>query len=127
MTGLVELWWETIGRCDHGPKPIGAQRTYCEHRLMSPFGHVEHTAPRPDRGEVGHLMLTTPCYTKVLLEQGPQPNTCNPHQLDSVTVEAGKLFAHIHFQGEHWVWELFDTVWRDEDDWPVVQLGRWPD
>lgn len=89
---------------------------------VTPWGVVEYGCPRPDLGEVGHLMLAVRPLVKDLLSNGPQRRRGALH---SATFAGDYIFAHIEYRGYRWVWELFDAHFADSHE--LVYLGRWPD
>lgn len=103
----VELWWNDTNdlECD--------------------YGVIEYGDPRPDRAEVGPLMLVTDDYLLELMFE-PQPRSAHEGALHQVTTADGRLFAHVYHGGGHWVWELFNAHFQDGQG-PGIHVGRWPD
>lgn len=92
------------------------------------WGVIEHSEPRPDRGEVGHLMIATSDYVSQLLREGPDDCHCHHGGANSATELDGRLFAHIDYEGQRWTWELFNAHWWDNaPQTPALLVGRWPD
>lgn len=94
------------------------------------WGVIEHSEPRPDLAQVGHLMVTTDDYLADLLTtpgayrippKGPQIG------LHSATENSGRLFAHHDYNGRRWTWELFPAHFADGKGPEGVYVGRWPD
>jgi hypothetical protein len=120
----VELRMTVEGHCECGiPHDIG-YRSECRHNLVCEWGVIEHSAPRPDRNQVGHLMLITPDYVGQLLSS---PQAHPPGALSSATIDGERLFVHMDYQGHKWTWELFEAHWGDGKNRPEVFVGRWPD
>lgn len=104
----IELW--IVNDCD----------IYCE------WGLIEHTEPRPELNQVGHLMLTGRDYVANLIESGPKPAP-RGNGIHSATTDGNRIFAHIDWLGgKRWTWELFETHWWDGGG-PDMYIGRWPD
>jgi len=99
--------------------PVGA-----DGRCMTDLGEIAHPNPRPDRAEVGALMLATSSYIAELKAGGPQSTTHGA--LHWVTSQGARDFAHIDYMGRHWVWELIPAHFSDRSG-PQVLIGRWPD
>lgn len=92
--------------------------------MMCEFGVIERSDPRPERGDVQHLMLTTRDYVDHLLAHGP---TVGGHgQVDSVRLVDGVLYADIEYNGQRWTWQLYEADWWDGKG-PEILVGRWPD
>jgi hypothetical protein len=89
----------------------------------TPWGDIEHSDPRPDRGEVGHLMLCMPEYADRLLSTGPE---LHHGALHSVTESARGRFAHVEYGRARWTWELLPAHFSDGQGPPIL-LGKWPD
>lgn len=111
--------------CPHS-HPDGSWR--CRHWWECDFGILEHTDPRPDRGEIGYLMVSTQDYFENLL----QSSTVWPRKgwrRDSASVRGGRRFQHSEWNGQRWTWELFDAHFHDRGPTDKQQLliGRWPD
>lgn len=123
----VELRFVIEGECDHGPKSIDEPRAECAHHLECCWGRVEHPDPRPDRNEVGHLMLVGTDYVQELLANGPLLRQKRAGRVDSVTSDGERLFAHVDYYGKHWTWELFEAHFADGEGPDNMLLGRWPD
>lgn len=87
------------------------------------WGVIEHSCPRPDRGQVGPLMLVTAEYLRELLDNGPRERPRGTH---SVTTDGRRVFAHHDYRGQRWTWELFPAYFTDNLG-PPVCIGRWPD
>jgi hypothetical protein len=148
----VELRYVKTGTCDHGPKRIGEPRMSCEHRVESDWGLIEHPEARPDRGEVGHLLLVTRPYFECLLtgeggcrryiERGFDPDGRVRWQEFTATTRGDRRFLSTawpvfsHGQGitqedgselppertQCWTWELFEAHWADVESQPVTPL-----
>ncbi|MCA9843232.1 MAG: hypothetical protein KC491_01145 [Dehalococcoidia bacterium] len=86
------------------------------------WGAVKHGNPRPDRGEIGHLMLIPARYLRELLKGSREW----PHGTHSVTVDGRRVFAHHDYHGQRWTWELFPAYFTDNLG-PPICIGRWPD
>jgi hypothetical protein len=87
------------------------------------WGVIEHSCPRPDRGQVGPLMIVTPDYLRELIDNGPREW---PHGTHSVTTDGRRVFAHHDYHGQRWTWELFPAYFTDNLG-PPICIGRWPD
>ena len=123
----VELRITTEGVCTCGtPYPTDDPFPPHDHRVVCDWGIVEHPEPRPDRNEVGHLMLTSTKYVRELLTNGPQER--RTRRIDSAFRDGDRFFCRSAYQGSSWTWELFDAHWWDGKgnglDWLI---GRWPD
>lgn len=93
--------------------------------LVCDYGAFEFGDPRPDRDEVGPLMLVTADYLKELMEDR-RPQAASGGALHQVVADGDRLFAHVHYFGKHWVWELFEAHFQDGEG-PEIYVGRWPD
>jgi len=91
------------------------------------WGVIEHSDPRPDRDEVGHLMLTTRSYIEKILEDPRPLKAPSSRALHQVTSDGGRIFAHIHYFGKKWTWELFEAHFSDGKGPDDILIGRWPD
>lgn len=89
---------------------------------LTPWGPIQYTAPRPDRDEVGHLMLAMPRTIQRHLASGPE---WHHGALHSITRASDRLFAHIDYQGHRWTWELHEAHFADNGQ--QIYIGRWPD
>ncbi|AFQ97469.1 hypothetical protein DOROTHY_79 [Mycobacterium phage Dorothy] len=122
-----------IRRGTHGPckcpGPYGPdEEIQCSHWWECDWGVIEHSDPRPDRGEVGHLMLATTGYVDLLLNNGPIPFLMKGGRVDSASVDGDRLFVHIEWGGKRWTWELFEAHICVGKGWPHnLLIGRWPD
>lgn len=67
------------------------------------WGVIEHSCPRPDRGQVGPLMIVTADYLRELIDNGPREWPRGTH---SVTTDGRRVFAHHDYRGQRWTWEL---------------------
>lgn len=90
------------------------------------YGMIEHGSPRPEHGQIGHLMLATHDYVAQLAQDGPSPDPYGAGALHSVTTDGERIFAHINYHGQHWTWELLDAHWEDGQGPPIL-VGKWPD
>lgn len=132
----VELRWVIEGECRCGePLSPGENHPRHWHHLESPWGRVEHSCPRPDRGEVGHLMLADLEWVAGVLGSegyrragGWWTATTAP---DEQNPSRSRIFCHLEYPptGERWTWEMFAaeiTPSRPEGARPLL-LGKWPD
>ncbi|MCB1287428.1 MAG: hypothetical protein KDB47_06975 [Mycobacterium sp.] len=92
--------------------------------IITDLGEIEWPEPRPDRGQVGPLMLTTPGYVAKLKADGPTPTSYGA--MHGVTTRGGSDFAYIDYRGRRWVWELLEAHFSDGEG-PDILIGRWPD
>lgn len=124
----IEVRWVIEGECRCGTvQPIGAPIT-CTHRLVTEWGEIAHYDPRPDRGEVGHLILTMPSWFSEVHRSGPA--LFRDGRAYTATVDGDRRFLHLAFGRVRWTWEMFDACIAA----PLVGgravsvlLGRWPD
>jgi hypothetical protein len=122
----VELRCAVEGDCTCGkPRPVGSVST-CRHWIDSDWGIVEHTDPRPDLGQVGHLMVTHADYIRYLAKDGPYMSPTKGGRIDSVTFDGDRVFCHSEWRGNRWTWEVFDAHWWDHLP-SEIMIGRWPD
>lgn len=121
----IELRITTQGECDCGPLADHWNTVGHQHGIECDWGTIEHPNPRPDRDEVGPLMLITRSYVDMLLSDGP------------VLASWGSLYSAQHVDGQtflnithdrHWmIWALHPAHWANQPDWPAPYVGRWPD
>lgn len=122
----VAIWRGAAGECIcPGPHSPDVEWT-CHHWWECEFGRLEHSDPRPDRGQIGPLMLTTPHYLESLLKSGPCLWLNKGGRVDSASVHDGREFMHVQWRGQRWTWELFDAYFRDKPAFELL-VGRWPD
>jgi hypothetical protein len=120
----VELRIVDDGVCCCGvPYPTDDPPPQHGHWVECDWGVIEHGQPRPDRNQVGHLMLATPDYVQSLLSSGPKLHHGAIHEASIVN---GRTFAHIGYGDKRWTWELFEAHF-DDGKGPDILLGRWPD
>ena len=97
---------------------IGVWRNLETHNLDSDLGVIEHSCPRPDRGEIGRLMLIAKEWV----------DNENRTPLDPwsalLTNEDGRTLYRIEYGGQSWEWELFAAHWTDIDG-PCPYIGVW--
>jgi len=148
----MELRFVIEGECDHGPKYDWEPRSECQHHIECNWGRIDYADPRPDRNEVGHLILITPeMVEKDLIAPQYQSRSIDPDgrvcwQEYSATQNGDRLFVRtaypIYSHGEgirtedggevaptparSWTWELFEAHWEDGSG-PEIYVGRWPD
>lgn len=90
------------------------------------WGVIEHSDPRPDRQEVGPLMLAVGWCIGGRLDKGPIPD--DRYGLVNVKMEdADRLFLQIDTAEQRWTWELFEAHWEDGQGPKNMLVGRWPD
>lgn len=87
------------------------------------WGTFEHSQPRPERGQVAHLLLVTPEMVARLLEHGPRDFHGATH---TATTDDDRTFLHVEYQGQRWTWEVFEAHWWDHRD-PPIMVGKWLD
>ena len=121
----IELRVVIEGECDHGPKFAWEPRTQCRHWVECDWGRIEHPKARPDRGEVGHLVLVAADGLYDLIINGP--NWRDRPALASATLDGPRMFYHLDYDGRRWTWELFPCHWADGAKHPELYIGRWPD
>lgn len=130
---VIEIREVVTGECRHGIAYCASQR-----KFMTLWGELEYPCPRPDRDEVGHLLLTDMSYAMKLLVNGPKRGPGGGIHMHSVTSDKGILYAHIDFQADvdsprrSWVWRLYPAAlfFCDGSQWNPpggAALGRWPD
>jgi hypothetical protein len=98
----------------------------CHHWWECEWGRIDYGDPRPDRGQIGHLMLTVDTYVDHLLIK---PVTW-PHKggrTDSASRDGDRMFVHSEWNGHSWTWELFPAKFADGRDFDGLLIGRWPD
>lgn len=124
----IEIRWVVEGECHCGTvRPIGAPIT-CTHRLVTEWGEIEYTEPRPDRGQVGHQLLAMPAWFTELQHGGPA--LVRHGRRYSATLDGNRRFLHLGYGHQRWTWEMFDAriAARLADGRAMsVLLGRWPD
>lgn len=122
----IEISVRVTGECTCGtPQSPEDQPSTCVHEWVCKWGVIEHGEPRPDRNQVGHLMLTNHDYVGELLHNGPL-NSRHHGVFNSVTEESGQLFAHVEYEGKRWTWELHDAHWADVP-YEGLMIGVWPE
>lgn len=106
---------------------IEIRKTADGRNLECDWGVIEHSCPKPERGELGPLMIISADYAE-LLRDDPEAarRQYSSSYDDSVSALGSRLFAHIGHAGKRWTWELFEAHWWDGPD-PRVYVGRWPD
>jgi hypothetical protein len=132
----VEIRMVVEGQCNCGnPYPSdNPQTATCFHFLECEWGKISPTNPKPEHGEVLHLMLTTRYWVEILLKDGPflyPPMLSQPPWFEkrySGSVDGDRIFVSLEYRDMKWTWELFEAHWSDltvgaED----VMIGRWPD
>lgn len=127
MTVSVELRWVVDGPCFCGIPRRSSEEPHPRHNhwVECDYGAIEYPNPRPDRGEVGHLMLVEQNYVSRLLDQ---PNLiAQGGRIDSATVHNGRTFAHVDYRTMRWTWELFDAHFSDGEGPYDMMLGVWRD
>lgn len=151
----VELRIATEGECTCGvmhhtnhPPPGHAHHVECD------WGSIDYSDPRPDRGEVGHLVLAMGWVIGSNLNGGPtyvardiDSDGRVRYQEYSATEHGGRLFLHtawpIYSHGDglptedgseipptgyqRWIWELFPAHFADGKGPERIYVGRWPD
>lgn len=81
--------------------------------LVCDWGVIEFGDPRPERGEIGPLILATADYVRELSAY-PHPQCAkNSRALHQITRDGDRLFAHVFYFGKHWKWELFEAYMAD--------------
>src|SRR5690349_14569819 len=126
----VELRITTEGDCTCGkPYPTDNPPPEHGHHVECDWGRIDYPEPRPDRNEVGHLMLTSAEYVAELIAYGPQMRRSGRIHSATRDHDGQRAFARSEdAQGRSWTWELFDAHWWDGKDNGVRWLiGRWPD
>lgn len=116
---------------------------------MSPFGEVEHPCARPDRDEIGHLMLAHLPWVKLLLSGNCHGIVQSWGGRWSAFERDGRVFARLDYRPfrlgvlldrmlgnlvedepepteKSWTWELYETDLMDANAEPML-LGVWPD
>lgn len=93
------------------------------HQCESDWGVIEHTRARPERGEVGHLILVSVTGYHQLIH-GPMPEGAS---MATRSFSGDRAFYCLDYDGQRWTWELFETHWVDEPGSHPVFIGRWPD
>jgi len=132
----VELRITVEGECTCGtPYAPGEEPPPHWHHLECDWGRIDHPMPRPDRGEIGHLMLITRSYFGELFKHGPRLRQGRIESVDAVPDAPDgeitddtplRLYAYIDTPEGRWTWELFDAHWANGKG-PDVYIGRWPD
>ncbi|XTP37106.1 hypothetical protein ACORG1_13190 [Mycobacterium sp. TJFP1] len=149
----IELRTVIEGECTCGvPYGRDEKPPAHSHHIECDWGRIDHPDPRPDRDEVGHLLLVTPAIVELDLiaaqyhSREIDPDGRVQWQEYSATRRDGRLFIHtaypIYSHGEgvptadggevtpvtarRWTWELFEAYWQDGRG-PEIYLGRWPD
>lgn len=130
MDSSIELSFTTEGECECGiPRTIGERPPRCVHRVVCVFGELQYSPPRPARGEVGHLVLTTQRYFRHLMSHGPHDSWQDGYrETRSASKVDGRDFVHLDFEGYRWSWEVHPAHWEDQrqDDVPLL-IGVWRD
>jgi hypothetical protein len=99
-----------------------------DHVVECDWGVIEHGDPRPDRGQIGHLMLTMRDYVDQLAKDGPCLWAHKGYRCDHAFFDGGRVFVRSTWRDQSWTWELFDAHWSDGCKWPIgLMVGRWPD
>ena len=93
--------------------------------LVCDWGPFPYGDPRPERNQVGELILCTVDYAELLLREGPLPAPPCPLVTHNVTRAGDAMAAHVDHQGRPWTWILHPAHWWD-DDGPPILVGRWP-
>jgi hypothetical protein len=132
----VEIRMVVEDQCNCGnPYPSDNPPT-CFHFLECEWGKIPftNTNPKPEHGEVLHLMLTTRYWVELLLKDGPvlyPPMLRQPPWFEkrySGSVDGDRIFVSLEYRDMKWTWELFEAHWANEgfgaED---VMIGRWPD
>jgi hypothetical protein len=110
------------------------QEPNCVHEFVTDFGVVEHPLPRPDRGEVGPLILADHEWVEFSCGRRPALLAFRDTEV-SFTRRDGRTFLHCDYpvSGDNprrWTWELFEAHWEPDsphqDNRPML-IGRWPD
>jgi hypothetical protein len=135
----VEIRMVVEGECNCGnPYPSdNPQPATCFHFIECEWGKIPFTTianPKPENGDIGHLILTTQNWVESLLKGGPifyppllrQPPWFEKRYRGSVDGE--RIFIHLEYREMKWTWELFEAHWANEGfDAQDVMIGRWPD
>lgn len=108
------------------------------------WGTIDHPDPRPDRGEVGHLVIViTDAFTQkpIYLHRGFDDHGRELLQQYTYSEHDGRSFVHTAYpcyrasdnpgagptpQTMRWTWELFPAEF-DDGLGPNIMIGRWPD
>lgn len=148
----IELHIATEGDCTCGtPYPADKPPPTHGHHVESKWGRINHPDPRPDRNEVGHLILGLPMRVKAAMNgeyRFRQRDTAGRRlwQEYRTTTQGERTFLHTawpiydHGDGipagdrgelrptpiQRWTWELFPAHFADSPDVPWL-IGRWPD
>lgn len=118
-----------------------------EGRCFTVLGEVEHPEPRPDRGEVGHLMLAAADWVAQLITDGPQLMRWGG--VFSASTDARGTFVRLDYEpfklGLHawcgvpvpepeslagsWTWQMHDAHWSNDRGVGCrpLMIGCWPD
>ena len=123
--------------------PVGARG-----EAVTQWGVIEYPDPRPDRGEVGHLILATTAslrgddyYARDCTDEGrtrwqyysgPKQqdgrlflSTAYPvYSSNNIYDDNGWIFTD---ETQSWTWELFPAHFSDGGGPHDVYVGRWPD
>jgi hypothetical protein len=125
-TRSVGVWRTVSGDCTCGipyPADDPPKRTH-RHYLECEWGVVQYTQARPDRGEVGPLVIVSRDGFLDLLENGD--NQLDKPAVASAYIEDWRLFYRLDYDGQHWIWELFEMHWTDLDDGPDERCEQAP-
>lgn len=149
----VELRIRIEGECHCGTvREPDEPPSLCEHIIECDWGDVDFSHPRPDRDEVGHLILATRWSidraadgVSYLFYRDCDSDGRTRWQEYTVTTSCDRTFLHtawpIYNHGEgnpaesgtdpplpiqRWTWELFDAHWFDGFQ-QEIYIGRWPD
>lgn len=128
----IELRVVVRGECLCGtPYPIGDRPGDCRHDVVSTWGEIEYPAARPDRGEVGHLILAPRGWVDSMARGGyGVSNACAGSTWAASTKRdkgsPTRRFLHLAYDGRGWTWEMFRAHW-DDNRGPDLYIGRWPD
>lgn len=119
----VEIRSVTEGHCNCGTVLTADTPSTCTHRWVTDWGEIEHPNPRPDRGEVGHLLITDAGWFHDLCHWGP---ALFPDGRVYRATDGARRFLNLQYGQERWTWEMFDAHWADGHPVPML-IGRWPD
>jgi hypothetical protein len=130
----VEIRMVVEGECNCENPSDKPHPPTCFHFLECGWGKIPFTDPSPERGEVGHLMLTTRYWVELLLEDGPilyPPMLSQPPWFEKryiVSADGDRIFVSLEYRDMKWTWELFEAHWSHlavgAGD---LMIGRWPD
>ncbi len=154
-TQRIELRITTQGECTCGTvHSIDNWPPVHGHHIECDWGRIEHPDPRPDRGEVGHLILAMGWTVGANLAAGPVYHARDVDddgrvrwQEYTATEQDGRIFLHTawpvysHGDGtpsedgseepptgcQRFTWELFLAHFADGKGPEDIWIGRWPD